>query len=89
MKNIEEAEKLAILMTNIGKLANRETKCIITDMNEPVGNNVGNILEVIEAIDVLKGNTMPKDIENIITELGSNMLLLANKVGDIEEGKQK
>ena len=80
MKNIESAKELARVMTKIGELAHKETKCIITDMNQPVGRAVGNTLEVIEAIDILKGKYLPEDIKNIITELGANMLLLANKV---------
>lgn len=89
MKNVDEARELARVMTKIGELAGKETKCVITDMNEPVGYAVGNTLEVIEAIEVLKGNIMPEDIKNIITELGGNMLLLANKVSNLEEGKNK
>ena len=89
MKNIDEAKELARVMTKIGELAGKETKCVITDMNEPVGYAVGNTLEVIEAIEVLKGNIMPEDVKNIITELGGNMLLLANKVSSLEEGKNK
>lgn len=89
MKDKESAEKLALLMTKIGKLANKETVCIITDMNQPVGHAVGNTLEVIEAINVLKGIQIPKDIKNIIESLGANMLMLAKKVKNIEEGKKK
>ena len=89
MKNLESAKELARVMTKIGELANKETKCIITDMNQPVGRAVGNTLEVIEAIDILKGKYLPEDIKNIITELGANMLLLANKVNSIEDGKIK
>ena len=89
MKNVDSAMKLANVMTKIGELAHKETKCIITDMNQPVGHAVGNILEVIEAIKILKGIELPEDIEKIITELGANMLLLANKVSNIEEGKAK
>ncbi len=89
MKNIDEAKELARVMTKIGELAGKETKCVITDMNAPVGYAVGNTLEVIEAIEVLKGNIMPEDVKNIITELGGNMLLLANKVSSLEEGKNK
>ena len=89
MKNVDEARELARVMTKIGELAGKETKCVITDMNEPVGYAVGNTLEVIEAIEVLKGNIMPEDIKNIITELGGNMLLLSNKVSNLEEGKNK
>ena len=89
MKSIESAKELARVMTKIGELAHKETKCIITDMNQPVGYAVGNTLEVIEAIDVLKGKILPEDIKHIITELGANMLILADKASSIEEGKEK
>ena len=89
MKTVEDAKKLASLMVKIGELANRETVCVLTDMNQPLGYAVGNILEVIEAVDVLKGKYMPKDVEEVITELGANMLILANKVSSIGEGKRK
>ncbi len=89
MKNIESAKELARVMTKIGELAHKETKCIITDMNQPVGYAVGNTLEVIEAIDVLKGKILPEDIKHIITELGANMLILADKANSLEEGKTK
>ena len=89
MKDIQSARDLAKVMTKIGELAHKETKCIITDMNQPVGYAVGNTLEVIEAIDILKGKYLPEDIKNIITEIGSNMLNLAGKVNSLEEGKAK
>ena len=89
MKDVESAKELARVMTKIGELAHKETKCVITDMNEPVGYAVGNTLEVIEAIDILKGKYLPKDIKHIITELGANMLVLANKAGNLKEGKAK
>ena len=89
MKNKEEAQKLADIMTKIGELSHRKTVCIITNMDEPVGHTVGNSLEVIEAINILKGKEMPEDIKNIITKLGANMLLLAEKVPTEEEGKEK
>ena len=88
MKTIEDAENLAKVMTSIGKLAGKETVCIITPMDEPVGYAVGNTLEVIEAVDILKNEYMPKDIEHIIEELGANMLALAGRVQDLEEGKR-
>ena len=88
MKTREEAEKLAKIMTSIGRLSNKETVCIITPMDEPVGYAVGNTLEVIEAVDILKNKYMPEDVKNIIEELGANMLLLAGKVSNIEDGKK-
>ena len=89
MKNMDDANELARVMTKIGELAKRETVCVITDMNQPIGYAVGNNLEVIEAVNVLKGNIMPEDIKEIITKLGSIMLLLAKKVKNLEEGKEK
>lgn len=89
MKNMDDAKELSRIMTKIGKLAKRETVCIITDMNQPLGYAVGNNLEVIEAIEILKGNNMPEDIKKVITNLGSTMLLLAKKVKNLDEGKEK
>ena len=88
MKNREQAEKLASVMTKIGDLANRETVCVITNMDEPVGYAVGNDLEVIEAVDILKNKYLPKDIEHIITTLGANMLILAKKAETLEQGRE-
>ena len=88
MKTEEDAKSLAKVMTSIGKLAGKETVCIITPMDEPVGYAVGNTLEVIEAVDILKNKYIPKDVKNIIEELGANMLVLAKKVQNIEEGKK-
>lgn len=88
MKNREQAEKLASVMTKIGDLANRETVCVITNMDEPVGYAVGNDLEVIEAVDILKNKYLPKDIEHIITTLGANMLVLAKKAETLEQGRE-
>ena len=89
MKNINDAKKLAEIMTKIGELSNRKVVCVITGMDEPVGYAVGNILEVKEAVDVLKNKYLPKDVEEIITLLGANMLILADKASSIEEGKNK
>lgn len=88
MKNIEDAKILSETMIGIGKLANKETICVLTNMNEPIGYSVGNSLEVIEAIESLKGN-MKEDVKAIILELGSNMIKLAGKGDNIEENKKK
>nr|WP_231857088.1 pyrimidine-nucleoside phosphorylase [Paracholeplasma brassicae] len=73
MSDIEEAKKLAELMVNIGKLAGRKVKAILTNMDEPLGFSVGNSLEVIEAIETLKGNG-PKDLETVVLEVGSYLI---------------
>ena len=88
MKNMENAKKLANEMIEIGKLANRETVCVLTNMNEPLGYAVGNNLEVIEAIDFLKGKT-PEDLKQVVLELGAYMINLAGLGEDLEENKNK
>lgn len=88
MKNIHDAKELALQMNKIGKLANKETICIITNMNEPLGYAVGNNLEIIETVNSLKGQ-MPKDVEEVVLELGAYMLKLAGKGENIEENKNK
>lgn len=88
MKTKEKAQELANEMVEIGRLAKRETVAIITPMEEPLGRNVGNTLEVIEAVEALKGN-IAEDVKNVVLELGSNMLKLAGKGNNIEENKRK
>ena len=88
MKNIEDAEKLSETMINIGKLAGKETVCILTNMDEPLGYSIGNTLEVIEAIEALQGD-MEEDVKQVVLELGSYMIKLAGKGDDIEENKKK
>ena len=88
MKNIEQARKLANEMIEIGKLANRETICILTNMDEPLGNAIGNNLEVIEAINFLNGE-MPQDLKEVVLELGAYMVKLAGLGDNIEKNKEK
>ena len=87
MKNKEDAIELSNIMKNIGNLANRETVCVLTNMNEPVGHAVGNTLEIIETIGCLKGN-IPEDIKEIITTIGSYIIKLSGKSDDLEENKK-
>lgn len=75
MKNIEEATKLADAMVNIGNLANRKTVAVLTEMNEPLGCAVGNSLEVIEAIETLKGNG-PSDFVELCVYFVSEILMV-------------
>ena len=78
MKTIEDATKLAQTMVNIGNMAGRETKAVITNMDIPLGHEIGNILEVKEAIDVLKGNG-PEDLTYICIELATYMYMMCTK----------
>lgn len=88
MKTKERAKELADTMIRIGKLANRETVSVITPMEQPLGRNIGNILEVVEAVEALKGN-MQEDVKEVVLELGSQMIKLAGKGNNLDENKEK
>ena len=85
MKSIDDSIALAKEMVAIGENAGRKTVALITDMDIPLGHNIGNSLEVIEAVETLKGNG-PKDLTEVCVHLASNMLFLAGK-GTLEECK--
>ena len=87
MKNKEDAIELSNMMKDIGDLADRETVCVLTNMDEPVGYAVGNTLEIIETVECLKGN-IPEDIKEIITTIGSYIIKLSGKNNDLEENKK-
>lgn len=84
MKTVEDSFALAKEMVDIGNSVGKKTVAMITDMDQPLGNAVGNSLEVIEAIDTLKGNG-PEDFCEICCELAAQMILLANGAKDKEE----
>lgn len=83
MKTTDNAIELARTMVDIGKSVNKKTAALITNMEQPLGNAIGNSLEVIEVVETLKGNG-PKDLTDICVSLAGNMLYLAGK-GTIEE----
>ncbi len=86
MKSEEEAIKLANIMIDIGKRAGKKMSAVITSMDEPLGNTVGNSIEVIEAIETLNGNG-PKDVLEVSLALGSHMLVMGGKCKDLETAK--
>ena len=86
MKELDDSIALAEAMVSIGKLAGKKMAAIISDMDQPLGNAVGNILEVKEAMDTLKGNG-PKDLEELVLTLGSYMLVAAEKAHSLEEAR--
>ena len=87
MKTLEESVALAEEMVKIGNGAGRKTYAVITDMNQPLGNAVGNILEVEEAIHTLAGNG-PEDLVEESMTLASYMLLGAGRVKTVEEARE-
>lgn len=86
MKNQEEAERLAKTMVKIGQLADRQTMAVISDMSQPLGKAIGNSLEIIEAIETLKGNG-PEDLLEMVYVLGSQMVVLAQGATTLEEAR--
>lgn len=83
MKTVEDSILLAKEMVSIGENAGRRTVALITDMDIPLGNNIGNSLEVIEAVHTLQGHG-PEDLTQVSLQLAGNMMYLAGK-GSIEE----
>lgn len=83
MKTVDSSIKLAKEMVDIGSNAGKNTLALITDMDIPLGYNIGNSLEVIEAVETLRGRG-PKDLTEVCIQLSANMLYLAGK-GSIEE----
>lgn len=83
MRTVDDSIALAKSMVEIGEHAGKRTMAIITDMDIPLGRNIGNSLEVIEAIETLKGKG-PEDLTEVCTVLASNMLYLSGK-GDIDQ----
>ena len=83
MKSVEESKQLAKLMVDIGKNAGKKIMAVISDMSSPLGNAIGNSLEVIEAVETLKCSG-PKDFTEVCLYLASRMLYLAGK-GSVKE----
>ena len=87
MKDLESAEKLATIMAEMGRHVGRKVTAVISGMDQPLGMYIGNSLEVMEAIEVLKGN-VEGDLLEVSLTLGANMLLLAGRVETEAEGKE-
>ncbi len=87
MKTLDQAEELAELMVDIGDRADLQVVALIADMNQPLGNAVGNALEVREAIDTLNGKG-PSDFVEHCLEVAGHMLRLAGKSEDLMAAKE-
>ena len=84
MKTEEDARALANSMVAIGNQVGRNTMAIISDMSQPLGYAIGNSLEVIEAIETLKGEG-PEDLTELCLVLGSKMIVAGGKADSVEE----
>jgi pyrimidine-nucleoside phosphorylase len=87
MKSLDDAKELAGAMVSIGNRVGRNTMAVISDMSQPLGNAIGNALEVKEAIDTLSGKG-PSDLTELCLTLGSQMVVLANKAQSLEEARK-
>lgn len=87
MKTQEKAKALAKAMVKIGKNVGMRCMAVISDMNQPLGNTIGNTLEIEESIEILKGNG-PKDITDLVLTLGSQMVVLAGKAETLEQARE-
>ncbi len=87
MKSELEAEELARLMMSIGQKMGKRITSLITDMNQPLGSHVGNALEVIESVDILKGEAQPEqqDLLELSLLLAAHMIILGGKTENVEE----
>ncbi len=87
MQTLDEARQLADLMTAIGELAGRKVKTLLSDMNQPLGQAVGNVLEAREAIQTLRGGG-PEDFREHCLEAAAHMLRLGNRVSNLSLARE-
>lgn len=87
MKELDEAKELASCMVDIGNRVGRRTVAVLSDMSQPLGNAIGNALEVKEAIDTLRG-VGPDDLTELCLTLGSHMTVLAGVAHNMEEARK-
>ena len=88
MKTLDDSRALAKALVEIGKGVGMQCMALITDMNQPLGDAVGNALEIQESIDLLKGNG-PADLEKLIVVIGGYMAVMGGQAETTEEGQQK
>ena len=86
METVEQGRELARLMVAIGRLSGRKVTALLSDMNQPLGEAVGNALELKEAIDTLHGKG-PDDFRRHCLEAGAHMLVLGRKAPSLEIGR--
>jgi pyrimidine-nucleoside phosphorylase len=88
MKSIEDARVLAEAMLELGRRADREVVCLLTDMDQPLGAAVGNALEIAEARDTVGGDG-PPDFTELVLDASARMLSLSDLGVDLEEGRRR
>lgn len=89
MDSLEHAEELASSIVRVANTAGTKTKAVITDMNQVLGKNVGNALEMAEAVEYLKGNNIDYRLHEVTMELCSELLISAKISNSLKEAKSK
>lgn len=87
MKTLDQSRALAHALVDIGKQAGLQCMAVISDMNQPLGNKIGNALEIEESIDVLKGKG-PVDLTELVLTLGSYMVVMGGKAKTPDQARQ-
>jgi pyrimidine-nucleoside phosphorylase/thymidine phosphorylase len=88
MQKLENARALAASLVNTGTAHGKRVHALITDMSQPLGNAVGNTLEVVESVETLKGRG-PQDLVELCRELAAHMFLLGNVVNSLDEARAR
>jgi pyrimidine-nucleoside phosphorylase len=86
MQTLDEARELAELMVDIGRLAGRKTVALLSDMNQPLGGAVGNSLEMIEAIEMLRGRCSRRLLRTLL-HVAAHVLVAGQRAKILEEGR--
>ena len=88
MKTLDDARRLAETMLSLGEQAGREVVCLLTDMDQPLGAAVGNSLEVLEALETVRGNG-PEDFTELVLDASARLLVLSDLGIDEAEGRRR
>ena len=89
MDNLEDGRALAHSIVNVANGAGTKTKAVLTDMNQVLGRNVGNAVEVAEAVEYLQGKNVDSRLHQVTMELCSELLVISNLAQNLTEAKQK
>ena len=89
MREMDQAVLLAETMIGIGQRMNCDVRAVLTDMNQPLGRTVGNALETLECIEIMQGDTTPKDLIDVTIELTLQMMDIAQPIEYWEAAREK
>ncbi len=87
MRKYRDAKELATLMVEIGKRMGRKVVALITNMDQPLGYAVGNAVEILESLDILRGQG-PEDVKELVLTLGAYMLKISGRVENLEDARK-